>query len=133
MKGVIIGKNQGTYLVAGDDDKRYQFESWDWSGKSSPKVGDPVHFVCEGDAISSVFPLSNQQSGHSKLLLAVICLCFGTLGIHRFMVGKIGTGILMLILTITLFGVFISWVWVFIDLILIISGNFTDKNGDKIC
>ncbi|MGB6063742.1 MAG: TM2 domain-containing protein, partial [Desulfomonilaceae bacterium] len=53
----------------------------------------------------------------------LLCLLFGVFGIHRFYVGKIGTGILMLI-TIGGFGI-----WAVIDLILIIIGSFKDKAG----
>ncbi|MET3560461.1 TM2 domain-containing membrane protein YozV [Bartonella japonica] len=48
------------------------------------------------------------------------------------MVGKIGTGILMLILTITLLGAIISGIWALIDFMFILTGHFTDKNGCKI-
>lgn len=48
---------------------------------------------------------------------------FGYLGVHRFYVGKIGTGILQL-LTAGGFGI-----WWFIDFILIVSGAFRDKKG----
>ncbi len=50
----------------------------------------------------------------------------GGLGIHRFMVGKTGTGILMLF---TLGGV---GIWALIDLIQILKGKFTDKEGNEI-
>lgn len=53
----------------------------------------------------------------------LLCLFLGGLGIHRFYVGKIGTGILMLI---TLGGL---GIWALIDLIIIICGNFKDKQG----
>ena len=33
-------------------------------------------------------------SNYSKTTLALICFFLGGLGIHRFMVGKVGTGIL---------------------------------------
>lgn len=66
------------------------------------------------------------KSNSSFFLVLVACLFGGALGIHRFMVGKIGTGILM-ILTLGGFGV-----WSVIDLALIASGNFTDAAGRKI-
>lgn len=57
------------------------------------------------------------------LLLAFF---FGFLGVHRFYVGKIGTGILM-ILTFGGFGI-----WSLIDFIMIACGKFTDKSGLEI-
>ena len=46
---------------------------------------------------------------------------FGVLGVHRFYLGRIGTGIVMLIFTLTFFGLIISGIWAFIDLFLIPS------------
>ena len=60
-----------------------------------------------------------------KNYLATVLLAFflGTLGIHRFYVGKIGTGILM-ILTAGGLGI-----WELIDLIVALFGQFKDKEG----
>ncbi len=65
-------------------------------------------------------------SSHSKTTLALVCFFVGMLGIHRFMVGKVGTGILHLI-TFGLFGI-----WTLIDFIMILMGKFTDKQGNLI-
>ncbi|WP_455474568.1 NINE protein [Bartonella sp. B30(2025)] len=128
MKGIILNQEQGIYLVSGNDGKRYKFSLMDWSGKVPPKVGDAVDFVCNDDVISSIFPiLENKQSEHSKVALLFVCFFFGLLGIHRFMVGKVGTGVLMLIFSLTGIGLVVSGVWMFIDLVLIATGEFSKK------
>ena len=60
-----------------------------------------------------------------KGFVPTILLCFflGSFGAHRFYVGKIGTGILMLI---TLGGL---GIWMLVDFIIIVCGNFKDSNG----
>lgn len=70
----------------------------------------------------------NQQkiSAKSKGTTAVLCFFLGALGIHRFYVGKIGTGILWM-LTLGLGGL-----GVLVDFIMILCGSFTDKNGAQI-
>ena len=65
-------------------------------------------------------------SSKNWLLTLVLCVIFGAVGIHRFYVGKTGTGLLM-ILTCGGFGI-----WVLIDLILIVTNAFTDSNGFKL-
>ncbi|WP_455482315.1 TM2 domain-containing protein [Bartonella sp. B35(2025)] len=132
MRGIIISQDQGTYLVSGDDGKRYQFAVWDWLGKIPPKVGDTIDFVCEGNSINSVFPLLSQQSEQSKVMLALICWFAGVFGIHRFLVGRIWTGILMLVLSLSVIGLTITGIWAIVDFIIIIAGKFSDKSGDKI-
>ena len=59
-------------------------------------------------------------------ILATICFFLGELGIHRFVVGKIGTGILYLF-TFGLFGI-----GLIVDFIMILCGTFTDGAGQKI-
>lgn len=68
------------------------------------------------------------QLQSEKNYIAMILLCFflGSLGIHRFYAGKIGTGILM-ILTLGGLGI-----WTLIDFIMIIIGKFKDKEGLEI-
>jgi TM2 domain-containing membrane protein YozV len=65
-------------------------------------------------------------SDKSRLVALLFCVLFGVFGVHRFYVGKIGTGILML-LTIGGLGI-----WMLIDLILIAVGSFRDKAGKRV-
>ena len=65
--------------------------------------------------------MEKSEKGFVPTLL--LCILLGGLGIHRFYVGKIGTGILQ-ILTLGGLGI-----WVLIDLIMIAVGSFKDKSG----
>ena len=60
-------------------------------------------------------------SPKSRLAAALLAFFLGALGIHRFYVGKIGTGVLMIF---TLGGL---GLWVLIDFIVILVGSFKDK------
>lgn len=59
-------------------------------------------------------------------LLSVVFFVTGISGLHRFYVGKIGTGILQLV---TLGGI---GIWAIIDLIVLVTGNFRDANGNPV-
>ena len=71
---------------------------------------------------------SYSESNTDKRIVpaGLLCFLFGVFGVHRFYVGKIGTGILM-IFTLGGFGI-----WMMIDLIFIIMGIFRDADGNKI-
>lgn len=66
-----------------------------------------------------------RQAVSEKGFVPTILLCYflGFLGVHRFYVGKIGTGILMII-TFGGFGI-----WIIVDMVLIATGSFRDKQG----
>jgi TM2 domain-containing membrane protein YozV len=66
------------------------------------------------------------DSDRSRLVALLLCWLLGIFGAHRFYVGKIGTGILMIV---TLGGLTI---WTFVDLVLILLGAFTDNEGRRV-
>ncbi len=67
--------------------------------------------------------MESQKSEKGFVTTLLLCLLLGGLGVHRFYVGKIGTGIAQLL---TLGGL---GIWALVDLIYIAIGKFTDKHG----
>ena len=75
-------------------------------------------------------------SDKNKVTAALLAFFLGGLGIHRFYVGKTGSGVAMLLLWLVgllTAGIFIGFVfllavgtWALIDFIIILMGNFKD-------
>ena len=66
------------------------------------------------------------ESDKKMVVAALLCFFIGIIGVHRFYVGKVGTGILMIV---TLGGL---GIWALVDLIMIITGSFKDKENRKL-
>jgi TM2 domain-containing membrane protein YozV len=74
-------------------------------------------------ADENVAPAPTGVSSKSKITALLLCIFLGTLGVHRFYVGKVGTGVIWL-LTLGLLGI-----GVIVDIIMIAIGKFKDKQG----
>lgn len=70
--------------------------------------------------------ISDLRINPEWLITALLCFFLGFIGVHRFYNGKIGTGILMIV-TLGGFGI-----WITIDMIMILFGKFTHKDGTLI-
>ena len=85
---------------------------------------DAVFCVGCGCAVAPIKqPANPNASPKSRLITLLLCLFLGEIGIHRFYVGKIGTGIFW-ILTFGCFGI-----GYLVEIIMIACGSFTDKEG----
>jgi TM2 domain-containing membrane protein YozV len=70
--------------------------------------------------------ITMNESDKKMVVAALLCFFIGIIGVHRFYVGKVGTGILMIV---TLGGL---GIWALVDLIMIITGSFKDKENRKL-
>ncbi len=98
---------------------------WDgtaWTDQTGPPAGTGVMAAPK----PTVDELGQPISPSSRLVAILLCWVVGIFGVHRFYVGKIGTGLAMLF---TLGGL---GIWVIIDLILIAVGSFRDKENRRL-
>lgn len=98
------------------DNEDQEQDEFEWSGGGSPKR--------RRGAISP----------SSRLVTLLLCFFLGPLGAHRFYVGKAGTGLLMLFITLFSFllaflPLVIVGIWLLVDLIIILVGSFKDSKG----
>ena len=75
-------------------------------------------------AASDAIVPSLSEKGFVPTLL--LCFFLGVMGVHRFYVGKVGTGLLQLL---TLGGL---GIWATVDFIMIAVGSFRDGDGNPI-
>lgn len=87
-----------------------------------PKVDAPAFTVNNSSAVS----MNDNHVYKGKWVAFFLCLFLGFIGAHRFYVGKIGTGLIWLF-TVGIFGI-----GGLVDLIMILTGSFSDKQGYKL-
>lgn len=82
------------------------------------------------------------MSDKSKVVAALLSFFFGMLGIHRFYLGRIGSGVVMLICTVLgwlTVGILVGFgliafvsLWDLIDFIRILCNSLVDAQGRKL-
>ena len=77
--------------------------------------------------------MAELQELKGKNWMAAMSLCWllGAIGGHRFYTGNTGTAWAMLVLTV-IGLVPITWIWAFIDGIMLASGTFTHEDGSAL-
>jgi TM2 domain-containing membrane protein YozV len=142
MRGHVLGVDTrtGEGMITGEDGKRYSFRPPDWAHRGEPAVGLYVDFEATESRALSIFPVpgatnapatiatgaysppppaayASSGGDRNKLVAALLAFFLGPIGVHRFYLGRIGTGITMLILSCTFVGLILTVPWAIIDMI----------------
>lgn len=98
MKGTIIDidYSQQNGLISGEDGRRYTLALYEWKGQQSPKIGVTVDFCIENEQATAVYPIPTGKSSQ-KIIAALLAFFFGSLGVHKFYLGYIKQGLVMLL------------------------------------
>ena len=152
MRGQILGVDvrTGEGQLSGDDGRRYRFQPEDWAHRGEPAIGLQVDFEPEDLRARSIFPLPGQHTAlvaapagevagrrrrgdRNKFVAARLAFFLGWFGVHRCYLGRNGSGIAMLVLTLTAVGALVSVPWAFIDAVrlLIMSEREFDWRYDR--
>lgn len=129
MRGQILGVDArtGDGLLSGEDGRRYRFTPTDWADRGEPAIGLTVDFEADDARALNIFPVpapgavaptdtpTVRRTDRNKFVAALLAFFLGPLGIHRFYLGRTGSGIVMLVLTITIIGLFVTGIWALID------------------
>ena len=121
--GTAYDAQQG-YGVPGPDANQQAAYAAGQQAYGQPAYGQPAY----GQPFAAGAP--------KQWIVAVILAFFlGTLGVHNFYLGYTTKGIIQLVLTITVIGIFVSGPWALIDFIMLImrSGSYaTDAQGQPL-
>ncbi len=95
---------------------------------------DDKAVVCVHCGVQTNNKIKSESSGAGKswVVTLLLCLFLGSVGAHRFYTKNIGSAVAQLLMTLTVFLWPISGIWAFIDLIIILCGNFTTKDGEEL-
>jgi len=107
-----------------DPDGKPSERYWDgseWTDRSRPRTTATAAATVAGAMKPTVTATGELISPKSRAAAAILCWFLGIIGIHRFYVGKVGTGIAQIF---TLGGL---GIWVLVDFIMILAGSFRDS------
>ena len=132
MRGQVLGVDTrtGDGIVTGEDGRRYSFKPDDWAARGEPAIGMEVDFETHENRALTIFPVPGTSpppvaatapaidlGDRNKYVAAILAFLLGPLGIHRFYLGRTGSGIAMLVLSCTVVGLLVSAPWAFIDMV----------------
>ncbi|HEX4195895.1 MAG TPA: TM2 domain-containing protein [Caulobacteraceae bacterium] len=127
MRGKVLAYDDlgGTGLISGDDGQRYPFVRGALQGGVRAVVpGTEVDFQLEDGKAASVYVVAFGVE-KSRIVAAILAVFVGHWGIHKFYLGKINAGVIMLLLGtvgwLLIIPAVVNWVIAFIEFIIYLT------------
>jgi TM2 domain-containing membrane protein YozV len=101
MRGKILSYDDftGSGLISGDDGSRYSFTRSGLMGVREVRAGAEIDFEVNDNVATNIYVTDAPRASGDKNKIAAALLAFflGTLGIHKFYLGKTTAGVIMLV------------------------------------
>ena len=103
MKGTVLDYNEaeGKGMISGDDGNRYPFSGSDVDGGGRIVRGVKVDFDVKDGVATAIYRdvggIEAMTADKNKWVAGLLALFLGTLGIHKFYLGRNKEGIIMLL------------------------------------
>ena len=102
MQGKVLEFDQasGKGVISGDDGNRYDFESGELKSRASPSTGSRVDFQALGGAATAIYIEQSGSVFSTRLIAGILGIVLGVFGVHKFFLGFIKQGVIMLVISL---------------------------------
>ncbi len=102
MKGRVLGfdTRTGEGMISSEDGQRFPFAPDDWKQRIPPQTGQIVDFEVYQDRAKAIYVLGGNRAivaDKNRFVAALLAFFLGSLGIHKFYLGKTTAGVIMLL------------------------------------
>lgn len=118
MQGHILGFDTRTAegMISAENGQRYTFAATEWRQRTAPQTGQRVEFEPDDRRATAIHVVGSTAmvADKNRFVAALLAFFLGTFGIHKFYLGRIKAGLIML--CVAVFG------WIFLGLPTLIIG-----------
>ncbi|MFI4935013.1 MAG: TM2 domain-containing protein [Caulobacterales bacterium] len=70
------------------------------------------------------------NDGPNPVAAYLLCVWGGVFGAHRFYLNRSGSGVAMLLISLTFIGLFVTFIWALVDLLFLLGGMIRERQAE---